>query len=364
MGEKLQENPLISIILPIYNGETYLNETIGQIKSASYHEWELICVDDGSTDNSAMICKMHEKEDDRIKYIYKENGGVASARNLGLKVANGKYICFCDQDDIISPVLYETMLKDMLLQECEIVITNVNLLKDGNVCPQNSIKSSQLLRDRDKNDLLKWLIMDIDMSNIPQNTTNKTVWNAMFSAELIKNNNIQFRRFVANEDDWIFLIEAVALADKVFLEKESLYTWRIHSKQTTRNGKYVENYLEKRKQWRKFVDSKFQILDMDTEELSRYNIRHFGRLLYTTVNNEALKLANANQKRKIEESVSEIKKAYRESKYYNIRYIPKIEIFKRTKTSYGMKNALIVLLVTMRAYKTAIRLRIKWNKNK
>jgi len=90
---------LITIITPVYNVEKFITETIESVLKQTYSNWELILVDDGSTDKSSEICKQYQTKDNRIKYIYKKNAGQAAARNLGIKKAKGKYITFLDSDD-------------------------------------------------------------------------------------------------------------------------------------------------------------------------------------------------------------------------------------------------------------------------
>lgn len=94
---------MISIIIPVYNVEDYLNECLDSIVNQSYNDCEIIIIDDGSTDGSLFICKEYEKKDTRIKVLHKENGGVSSARNLGLDIAKGDWIWFVDADDWIKP---------------------------------------------------------------------------------------------------------------------------------------------------------------------------------------------------------------------------------------------------------------------
>lgn len=94
-------NREISIIIPVYNVCTYLNECIDSVLNQSYSNFELILIDDGSTDGSSDLCDAYLENDSRIKVIHKENGGVSSARNMGIKEANGKWICFIDSDDWI-----------------------------------------------------------------------------------------------------------------------------------------------------------------------------------------------------------------------------------------------------------------------
>ncbi len=97
----MYENSLISIVVPIYNAAPYLDECIKSIISQTYPNIEILLIDDGSTDNSLSICNLHAKADKRIRVYSKENNGVSSARNYGIDVANGKYICFIDSDDYI-----------------------------------------------------------------------------------------------------------------------------------------------------------------------------------------------------------------------------------------------------------------------
>ena len=95
------KNPEISIIIPVYNAEKYLGRCIESVLSQTYRDFELILVDDGSSDSSGQICDAYANKDARIHVIHKENGGVSSARNRGIKEALGEYIMFIDSDDSI-----------------------------------------------------------------------------------------------------------------------------------------------------------------------------------------------------------------------------------------------------------------------
>lgn len=90
---------LISVIVPVYNVENYLCKCVDSIINQTYNNLEIILVDDGSTDGSASICDEYVLKDSRVKVIHKENGGVSSARNIGIAEASGEYICFVDSDD-------------------------------------------------------------------------------------------------------------------------------------------------------------------------------------------------------------------------------------------------------------------------
>ena len=99
---------LISIIIPVYNVEKYLERCVKSVINQTYKNLEIILVDDGAKDNSGKMCDELSKLDSRIKVIHKENGGLSDARNFGLKIATGDYIGFVDSDDYIADDMYET----------------------------------------------------------------------------------------------------------------------------------------------------------------------------------------------------------------------------------------------------------------
>ena len=112
---------MISIILPIYNTEDYLNKCLDSIVLQTYQDWELIAVDDGSTDKSGEILDEYAARDSRIHVIHQENGGESHARNVALRIAKGEYIAFVDCDDWLEPRMYELMLHVIESQELDLI---------------------------------------------------------------------------------------------------------------------------------------------------------------------------------------------------------------------------------------------------
>ena len=112
----------ISIIIPIYNMEAYLERALDSIVRQTYSDWEALMIDDGSKDGSRQICEKYEKADKRFKYVYKENGGVSTARNIGLKMATGDYIAFLDPDDYLEPDMYNSLLKSLKANHADLAI--------------------------------------------------------------------------------------------------------------------------------------------------------------------------------------------------------------------------------------------------
>ena len=104
-------NPLVSVIIPVYKVESFLNRCLRSVVGQSYKELEIILVDDGSPDKCPQMCEQWKDKDKRIKVIHKENGGLSSARNAGMKIMTGDYVCFVDSDDWIEPIMIEHLME-------------------------------------------------------------------------------------------------------------------------------------------------------------------------------------------------------------------------------------------------------------
>ncbi|MGM0167266.1 hypothetical protein IGI39_002246 [Enterococcus sp. AZ135] len=115
----------ISIIVPVYNVEKYLNKCVDSILNQTFKDFELILVDDGSPDNSGLICDEYAKKDSRVKVIHKENGGLSDARNAGIDVAKGKYLGFIDSDDYISEDMYEFLYTNIVKEDADLSICGI-----------------------------------------------------------------------------------------------------------------------------------------------------------------------------------------------------------------------------------------------
>ena len=119
-------NDLISIIVPVYKAEKYLRRCVDSILAQTYQNIEVLLIDDGSPDNSGEICDEYAEKDSRVRVFHKPNGGVSSARNLGLKEAKGDYIGFVDADDYIDKTMYEVLLCNLIKENSDISICSYN----------------------------------------------------------------------------------------------------------------------------------------------------------------------------------------------------------------------------------------------
>lgn len=150
MKMQFQEKPLISVIVPIYNVEQYIHRCIDSIINQSYKNIEIILVDDGSPDNCPDICDQYKNDDSRVVVLHKENGGLSSARNAGIQIAQGSFVTFVDSDDYILPDMVEQLVITTLSSGCSIAICrftdNENQLEKGIIneykdyLPENAIR--------------------------------------------------------------------------------------------------------------------------------------------------------------------------------------------------------------------------------
>ena len=124
------KSPLISVIVPTYNAELFLDETLESVLSQTYENWECIIVNDGSTDNTEKIAKKWCERDTRFRYIYKKNGGLSSARNCGIKESKAKYIAFLDADDILTFDSLEIRINVLIKQDVDLVATKIHRFTD------------------------------------------------------------------------------------------------------------------------------------------------------------------------------------------------------------------------------------------
>ncbi len=229
---------IISVIVPIYNVEKYLNRCIDSIINQTYKNLEIILVDDGSPDNCPKICDEYAKKDDRIKVIHKENGGLSDARNKGIKIASGEYIGFVDSDDYIDEKMYEYLLK---------------LIKDNNaeisVCGYKKVYSEEIEyisygKDTvlDTTEGLKTLLYNNDVGNY--------VWNKLFLTSSFKENNIEFPKGKIMEDI-LTTYKLYEKANRIAIGTDEFYNYVqrensiVGSKSSKSQIAFVDNILER-----------------------------------------------------------------------------------------------------------------------
>ena len=143
-------NPLISVVVPIYNVQDYLSECIDSILSQTYTNLEIILVDDGATDDCPHICEVYAKKDFRIKVIHKENGGLSDARNVGIEVSKGEYLVFVDSDDIVSKYFVERLYSAITLFSVDLAVCGVFCFSEKKCLSDESSATMPILLSKKK----------------------------------------------------------------------------------------------------------------------------------------------------------------------------------------------------------------------
>lgn len=143
--------PLITVIVPVYKVEAYLDRCVKSVQNQTYQNLEIILVDDGSPDRCGRMCDDYAAEDPRIRVIHKENGGLSSARNTGLDVMTGEFVGFLDSDDLIAPDMYETLYGLIRAHKAQIACCGIErITDDGHLDYFNPNLEDQLVLDREQ----------------------------------------------------------------------------------------------------------------------------------------------------------------------------------------------------------------------
>lgn len=216
-GDRVNDKVAISVIVPVYNVELYLSECLDSILKQKYDNFELILVDDGSTDNSGIICDEYCKKNSKVKVIHKANEGPGAARNSGLKISNGEYVCFIDSDDYISDdylkILYENAVRfNADVSQCGFISST-----------ENEIFASTKLNIPVKRNKKYLFDLLTKINSGYDNVSLTVIWNKLIRREIAK--KISFPAGIWHEDE--FYITQLVDKLQVFIETPTqLYFYR------------------------------------------------------------------------------------------------------------------------------------------
>lgn len=264
--------PLLSVVMPIYNGEKYLEAAVESILNASYQKIELLLIDDGSSDGSAEICARHVEKDKRVRYIYQQNGGIVSARNRGLSEASGAYVCFCDQDDLVEPLMYERLFEKMLPCMAEIGICSTGRLINGSKSPYEHVENGSYEHEEIKTELLyPILFRGYAYAFVPSgNYIYGTLWKCIYNRSFLINNHFSFKRFIDYEDDWLFVTETLCAAKRAVTDSYIGYYWRANDGSKSHSCHFVEGIIPKMREYNAYVSDYLQNGIVDKDILKEY----------------------------------------------------------------------------------------------
>ena len=223
---------MLSIIVPVYKAERYLARCVDSILNQTYRDLELILVDDGSPDNSGQMCDAYAEQDQRVRVIHKENGGVSTARNVGLDAAKGDYITFVDSDDYIDACMYEKMMAKAVMQNCDVVMCDcVKEFGDRSVVYSHEIRAGFYDAEQLRKEYYPHLLM---MENVeyPATISNWTIlWkNSMNSPDMRYEPGIRF------SEDLLFGAKLLRRASSFYyMKNEPFYHYVMNPYSATHN---------------------------------------------------------------------------------------------------------------------------------
>lgn len=207
----------ISVIVPIYNQEKYLDNCINQLLNQTYKNYEIILINDGSNDDSFNICKKYFNKKN-VRYYHKKNGGVSSARNLGLKYALGEYCVFVDCDDTYSKYYLKKLLDGILVSDCDLCVCNY------------TTNNNELSLKQEKDKILN------KQETFNYLSSNKKfggyVWNKIYKLNIINKYNILFDENIHSCEDYLFNSEYIKYIRNTNYINDNLYLYNLNNQQS------------------------------------------------------------------------------------------------------------------------------------
>lgn len=329
----------ISVIMPVYNSEKYLHEAIDSVLAQSYTYFELILVDDGSTDSSGRICDDYSNKDNRVIVIHQKNGGISDARNSGLLIAKGEYIVFADNDDIFKEDLLKENIGIIKKHNADIVKFGVEYIE----IDSNSERSI-LIRNLSKQVLNRQDIIKQYLS-LKKNNIFVYVWDSMIRKDLIMKNQISFSmKFKLGGEDIDFNYKIFEHVNTIVINPNKFY---IHFKRFSHS-----------------TACKFSIEKLEPFILNARREKHYINVMNIKKEEELLIYCMTSYVIQISYTLAHIDQLSNELK---VQYLKECDLFGIFEFKYKFlsllealfiqpKRALIYWLYAHKSYKTLIKL--------
>lgn len=236
----MEEQELVSVIVPVYKVETYLKRCVDSLLSQTYENIEIILIDDGSPDNSGKICDEYAKKDERIKVIHKKNSGVSATRNRGITESNGRYLVFVDSDDWLESTAIELLYEKMITENVDIVRGNYFINTDtvesiAQINPLISGNKKILTNTEEfKNEILKAFLN----GNIAG-----YLWVFMIKKEIVSSSK-PFKEDIFLAEDLVFLMYVLGKAQSIYFFDVPHYHYYINENGLTRSSEYYQRNIK------------------------------------------------------------------------------------------------------------------------
>lgn len=248
-----EKRPLISVIIPIYNTEQYIDRCCEALANQIETDFEVLLIDDGSQDNSPVVCQQWCEKDNRFRYFRKQNGGLGDTRNYGMRYANGKYVTFCDSDDWIDIDCYNTISKIILQYEPDMIGFGYYNCFSGK--PRDKVTSyiSEGLHTDIKERLLPDFISKEKIFSADLHPVIKSACMHLYKFDLLKKSGIWFEseRVVLNED-FLFNLQVISAIETYYCIHQPFYFY------DTRGGSLTQRHIERMYERKKILQEKYR----------------------------------------------------------------------------------------------------------
>ena len=285
-----QEKALISLIIPVYKVEKYLEKCIQSVINQTYENLQIILVDDGSPDNCGKICDEYAKKDHRIEVIHKSNGGLSDARNKGLEIAKGEYIGFVDSDDYIEADMYEVLYNLLKQYNADVSICNFYTVSQGKISIKNADNG---INEYNRIEILKEILLDKNIQSY--------AWNKLYKKELFDEIKYPIGKKYEDIGTTFYLLEK---CNKVVVTGKSEYYY------INRQDSIVNNVTESTiTDYIKLIMQRYDYIEKNIKELSSYNKDYLKRILKTAEKDiKSLNEVGDYTKKKYEELYNKVQK--------------------------------------------------------
>lgn len=309
-------NKKISVIVPIYNVEQYLDKCVESLVNQTYKNLEIILVDDGTKDKSGEMADLWSIKDDRIKVIHKKNGGLSDARNAGIKIATGEYITFMDSDDYINYRMYEILMNNLEKYNADISVCAVK-----KVYKEDVVNEKQVVN---KEEICVFTAEEALENLIDEGILKQTVWNKLYKREVIDGIYFEFGK-IHEDEFWTYQI--FGKCEKIVYTYEQLYYY------LQRSGSIMDNpfsmsrldALEARNNRLNYIKQKFPKLEIKAKKSLFFSCLY----QYQSI----LKSEKLEEQKKYEQVIK--------------RYIEYVNFNKNEKNTLSLKENIWVNLVSI-----------------
>lgn len=300
---------MVSVIVPVYNGEKYLRQCIDSICNQSYKDLEIIIINDGSKDNTSKIAKQIESKDNRVIYVEHENKGVSYSRNKGIDLATGEYIVFVDCDDTIEKQYIELLLNQISKNNLDIVSCGYTDISIYGTIKLNDfyIGNSMLNKDEFINNIFKGV--------------GGTLWGKIFKTKMINKNKVRLNNNIFMCEDMLFVLKYAMQSKRFGAIEESLYNYNRKNENSVSskiNFEYFNNLIDVMKEIEKILNK------------NKYDSKFIDSILSDRIKNLTVSFSIMQHDKK--HGYSKIEK------FNNIKFIFENYYFKKYKNIFNASN--------------------------